>query len=89
MLEEMNQWVQRQLASGSGVGPTMPLYSEAYAFGGQTAGRSNGLGPVTPFGRIEAPGSDRAPPLAFHIIINVIIYMNVIITATDSRSVSK
>ncbi len=48
-----------------GEGPTMPGYLEAYSFGGQPAGPSNGQGAVTPFGRIEEPGSGRVPPLVF------------------------
>ncbi len=55
-----------EMESGEeGVGPTMAGYLAAYAFGGQPAGRSNGQGPVTPFGRIEEPGSCRVPPLVF------------------------
>ena len=77
--------IASQPGSEEGAGPTMAGYLEAYSFGGQPAGPSNGQGAVTPFGRIEEPGSGRVPPLVFFGGD----YINVIFTATDSRSVSK
>ena len=57
--------IASQPGSEEGFGPQMAGYLAAYAFGNQPAGPSNGVGPVTPFGRIEQPGSARVPPLVF------------------------